>query len=197
MLTKLEGEDYIIAKSKFDKFPMRMNKDDLDFYLEKMENCLEEIGDTMMKLYNSEDKSDNNIYNVMNSCLLQHFEEGRNFLLGDIISEFISLRMKLESDDDITPPENLLTLEDIGYKNKAWWYEGCYEKMIEDSRQKEVVEEIWLNHRKPQRRLRTIIWELTDRHTRTSKEITYEELPIDEKLGKIISNTCDGIEADD
>lgn len=197
MLTKLEGENYILATDKYDKYPTIVNKDKLDYWLEKMEDYLESIGDAMIRLHDSEDENDHAVYNILNSCMYDKFDDGRNYQLGDMIGDIISLRVNLESDDDITPVEDLWTLEDEGYSRHPGWEDKYYEKMIENSEEREVVEEIWLDHRKPMRRLRTTIWEQTDRYTKSSKDIRYDDLPIDENLAKIIDNTINRTKAND
>lgn len=190
MLTKLEGENYILATDKYDKYPTIVNKDKLDYWLEKMEDYLESIGDAMIRLHDSEDEDDHAVYDILNMCMYDDFADGRNYKLGDMIGDIISLRANLESDDDIAPIEDLWTLEDEGYYHH--WGDKCYEKVIENSEEKEVVEEIWLDHRKPRRRLRTTIWEQIDKNGKHSKDIRYEDLPIDEKLAKTINNTLNG-----
>lgn len=198
MLTKLEGENYILATDKYDRYPTVVNKDKLDYWLAKMEDYLESIGDAMIRLYDSEDEDDNAVYHILNSCMYDKFEDGRNYQLGDMIGDIISLRANLESDDDITPVEDLWTLEDEGYSHYfGWGGKYYYQKVIEDSKEREVVEEIWLDHRKPRRRLRTTIWEQIDGNGKSSEDIRYEDLPIDENLAKIIDNTINRTKAND
>ena len=187
MLTKRNGENYIIAQEKNDKYPIEINQKVMDESLKTLQDALVTIADLMQGLYND---GHYNLYHLFNDHIFaEEFDSGDNWGLNDSISFLKELEYKLTTDDEITPFEELETLEDRGYKShpadKRW-----YERIIEDSDKREVVDEIcWdLSHRNPLRRRRTIIWEKTD-YGRKSKTIEYEKLPIDNSLMKCIRNT--------
>ena len=188
MLTKRDGENYIIAQDKNDKYPIEINQKVMDESLKTLQDALITIADVMQDLY-----SDGyyNLYHLFNDHIFaEEFDSGDNWGLNDSISFLKELKYKLTTDDEITPYEELETLEDRGYKLYHPYDKNWYEKILVDSDEKEVADEIsWDKGRHIlHRRLRTIVWEKTD-YGRTSKSIDYEELPIDDSLMKCIRNT--------
>lgn len=106
-------------------------------------------------------------------------------IFSDMAIRFGRLQKALKSsDDEIPPPEDRLTLEEIGFVEVR---PGFYENVINDTEEAEVVQEVQFGD-KVLFRLRTTIWEPTD-FGKTSKEISYTNLPLTEAMEKIINNT--------
>lgn len=108
-------------------------------------------------------------------------------VLNEISEEIRTLLERLQNGKDKIPtPEDLMVLADIGFK-KEWGTDHFYEKVLEDTEEKTVVEELQIKGT-PLYRKRTIIW-TPIKGGRESKEIIYEDLKLDKTLRKIIKNT--------
>ena len=127
------------------------------------------------------------LYLIKESFFDSDISEGHSWRLDHAKRTCDDLIQELaENDDDIREELYYTTLKDLGFEpdfhaNFRW------EKVVEDTNEKEVVEEVvFLNkilHRK-----RTIIWKEIE-HGKSSKEIIYESLKVDKRLRTIVENT--------
>ena len=183
MKSKVEGRNYAILADWMDK-PVRINKKEMDTALKKINRALTDLNEVFESIYQNND----DLYNILRE-FLSHLEvsEGSSWRLEtakEISDEMI--KELAENDDDIKDELYYTTLKDLGFKqdyaeNYRW------EKIIEDTDEKEVVEEVLFLDRVIYRR-RTTIWEKTS-WGKSSKEINYETIRLTNKMKMICENT--------
>ena len=183
MKSKVEGRNYAILADWMDK-PVRINKKEMDTALKKINRALTDLNEVFESIYQNND----DLYNILRE-FLSHLEvsEGSSWRLEtakEISDEMI--KELAENDDDIKDELYYTTLKDLGFKqdyaeNYRW------EKIIEDTDEKEVVEEVLFLDRVIYRR-RTTIWEKTS-WGKSSKEIKYETIRLTNKMKMICENT--------
>ena len=190
MLSRQDNGVYTIAEDEYDKYPVVVNKELMDNSIQGLLSDFQTLLDTIKKLYDEHE----DVYHVLihNSYSLENslkIDEGTSRVLDCIIDELSSLKLKLDTYQDyIKTKDELWTLEDEGFRC-SYCSDGFlqYEKVIEDTDEREIVEEI-LTTSPILYRKRTIEWELTS-HGKHSKSITYEDLPLTTELKQYISNT--------
>lgn len=191
MLSKTQNDLYIVAGDKYDKYPYEVPKDIMDEYLDKIYMDVKNLQDDLLHLYEICPEA---FYLLKRNCWEldnQDSDEGKFYIFRSILRDIEDLKEILTHEDEITPKEDLLTLEDIGYKPFYGGKEGFYEKMLSETFEQEICEEVFLNvDGKPLHRKRTIDFEKTD-YGKSSTNITYEELPIDDELRKVIESTIE------
>ena len=184
MKTRLEGKNYIIADSEYDKYRYVVDKETLNKTLDEIKQTFCLLQDKFKQIYDKDYDAYRTILSSNWELEKFDFDEGRSWVLNSIIENITLFQEQLSTDDDIKPIEELWTLEDEGFHTHD---DKLFEKTIEDSEEKEVVEEVWAIET-PIHRLRTIYWEKVP-HGRHSRQIVYKDLPIDKKLNKYISNS--------
>ena len=184
MKSRIDGRNYAIMTDEMDK-PIRINKKATDASLNKINKALTNLTDALKEVY--EENLD--LYELLQDRFswIELSDSGRSWRLSDVKDECDSLIQELaENDDDVCEDEYYETLRDLGfrqdYAEKYFW-----EKILEDTKEKEVVEEV-LFLDKPVYRKRTTIWEKTN-YGRSSKDIIYEDMKINKKMKMIIENT--------
>ena len=184
MKSRIEGRKYAIMTDEMDK-PVRINKKATDISLKKISKALADLTDAFKDVYEENIDLYELLQNRFTGVELSDF--GRCWRLSDVQDECEMLIKELaENDDDIREDEYYITLRDLGFR-QDYAADYRWEKMIEDTDKKEVVEEVvFLN--KIIYRKRTIIWEKKD-YGRGSKEIIYEDLKVTKKMKTIIENT--------
>ena len=189
MLSKIEGKNYVIADDD-GRNRIKINRNKTKESILRITKSIEQIGQKMRELY--EKKPD--LYYLLNQEVFERysldFEEGSCWRIDGVKRELEELLNELETnDDEILPKEQIAMLRDLGYK-KFFGHMQAWEKVLEDTEEREVVEEILLfdDKREPLRRIRTIMWEKTD-YGKSSKSIKYKKLPIGKKLMQAIKNT--------
>lgn len=188
MKSKRVGHDYMILYDE-NRLPIRVNKRRTDKALKDLKCGFNKIRETLEDLYKSRDYE--TYYFVIRHVLDDYtlpIEEGKSWHINYAIDSISSVQETLATDDDIPPEEDVVTLRDIGYKDN-YHQHRIWEKVIEDSKEKEVIDEIqFLIDKTPLRRMRTTLWEYRP-GVKASKEIKYRKLPIGKKLAKICENT--------
>ena len=170
-----------------DRLPLEVSKSKVDRALKKLQRCLQELN-AEVKFLNKEEE-----YEVLHILVRMMDEKHCNIIeddwtLKNAENAVERIREELMSDDDVPEIEDVMVLSDEGFKqdisdNRLW------QKVLEDTEEKEVVEEVYLKsdgeilHRK-----RTIYWTLTD-YGRSSRNIKYIDVPTGKHLEKIIENT--------
>ena len=182
MKSKVEGRNYAILADWMEK-PVRINKKEMDSALKKINRALTDLNEVFESIYQNND----DLYNVLRE-FLSHLEvsEGSSWRLEtakEISDEMI--KELVENDDDIKDELYYTTLKDLGFK-QDYAVDYRWEKIIEDTDEKEVVEVIFLN--KIIYRKRTTIWEKAP-YGRSSKEINYETIRLTNKMKMICENT--------
>lgn len=190
MSKKLKGKYRIITDD--DRFPIELNMKRTDETLSEMKVVLAKFNLLLKKTH----EEDPDLYGVIvrqvfpysgidvddgSALVLKYLEDS----VGDLI------RFLKTHDDDVKKRDELETLEDIGYKRPIETSNiDVWEKMIEDCDDREVVDELLFNNtsKKVFHRLRTIEWERT--HCgKSSRSISYSDLPIGKDLRRVIKNT--------
>ena len=190
MLINEKGNNYIIADDE-GRNQTKLNKKKTDAAVKKLGDAFSTISQTMQKLYEEDTELYYFIISRINDSL--DFDEGKSWKLNDILFDLRATDAALKTQrDEIPDPENIMTLEDYGFKaDRVDIRRGdttVYEKRISDNDDTEVVEEIVVFKDGAIRRLRTIEWEKTD-YGKSSKKIKYKQLNLSKKLEKAIENS--------
>lgn len=190
MLINEKGNNYIIADDE-GRNQTKLNKKKTDAAVKKLGDAFSTISQTMQKLYDEDTELYYFIISRINDSL--DFDEGKSWKLNDILFDLRATDAALKTQrDEIPDPENIMTLEDYGFKaDRVDIRRGdttVYEKRISDNDDTEVVEEIVVFKDGAIRRLRTIEWEKTD-YGKSSKKIKYKQLNLSKKLEKAIENS--------
>lgn len=194
MLSKKEGRNYVIL-DEGQKFPVKLNKKATDTLLENLASSLKNVSDILRTIY----QTNYDLYDLVNrnifyrACL--DVDEGDNWNIRYASDECKELLEQLQlHQDEIPAEEELVTLDDLGYRADIC---SCnfWEKIIEDTEEQEVVEEVvWDAEYNWRHRLRTTIWEKTD-YGKHSKSITYKTLRTTKYLKCAIENTIRDVKA--
>lgn len=188
MRSKKIGDKYRIH-CDFSRFPKEVGIKETEEVLKKTEKSINDFYHSLKEIRDEHQE----VYDILLSLIA---EKCSMFLcdeesLLDLKKYLEEIQKELENnDDEVLSEEELINLRDKEFK-RIFGYEAVslWEKVLEDTDEREVVEEISIrdgqiyNHRK-----RTTEWEKTE-YGRTSKEIIYEDLPIDEELRKLARNT--------
>lgn len=196
MKSRKQGRNYIVQFNE-DEAPEKFNRKLVDTTYSECAKLLRKLA----RVIKDADEKDC----VLAGFLLNHFNEnsysfrydsdpgGWFYGLIETAKSIEAVYQTLqEHDDEIREPEDFITLADLGFRQfvaSRSLTEGLlYEKVREDTKEKEVVEEIYCNKTKIMRRLRTTIWEEVP-HGRHSKSINYRKLRMGKKLLQATENT--------
>ena len=188
MKSKIERNYYRILLPD-DRKPDRLGRKKTDAVLKKLSSSLQNVADIMDDLYNNNYPLYRLVCSEAFSDACIEFDDGKNWKLDWLISGLHKLQDTLSThDDDIRPDPEYVTMYDLGFKNE--YRDGTFwEKVIEESDEKSVVEEVQTQVSPPLRRLRTTIWEKTD-YGKSSKSITYKKLSLTKEIRKAAENTA-------
>lgn len=168
--------------------PEEVPQGETDEAIARLGDSLQAFRDALADIHSRHDALDDIVVNLMSSACLD-YDDGREWHLDCLADGIERLQEELaECDDDIPSYEDSETVLDAGYSPEMYGDNGIYTKVLEDSYEKEVVEEVVLRGKEPFHRVRTTIWEPVP-GGRHSKEIRYEDLPIDERMARLIRNT--------
>lgn len=185
-IMKVDGNYRILADGEH--LPDEVPQDETDMLLDDLMTSLQGVANALREIHRH-DVVDDMVADLMAGSNLD-YDDGREWHLDCLIGELERLQDDLaKGDDDIPSYEDSETVLDAGYRTE--WYgcdNGIYTKVLEDTDEREVVEEVILTLDEPVYRRRTITWEAvaSGRH---SKDITYDDLPIDERMARLIRNT--------
>lgn len=169
----------------YDHIPIEMDKYLVDKNIEEILESLKAINAKIEKLYDYDYEIYDLIFNHTYDSL--DISDGKSWKVKALIDDIEDLKKKLDNNaDDIKEPEQCVTLEDLGFNLSFTSNKNLWEKTLEDTDEKEIVEEILLLD-SPIRRTREVLWEKTD-YGRHSKEINYTELPMTKELTIAINN---------
>ena len=183
MKSQIRGRNYIIQYDG-EKYYSKVNKRKLDRSLRRVIDAL--------KVLNSELAYRNDVSDlIMEEIFCDYAYDDFSYRQDRIkiaLEYAIELKEQLETqDDEIPEPEEVTFLEDIGFKHLPFVQKGYWTKLIEDTEDREVIEELWLSE-KPVRRKRIIDYKKTE-FGKSSANIAYKDLSIGKKLMKVIKNT--------
>ena len=200
MLSRKEGRNYVILRQG-EKILSKVNKKRTDTKLEKLQSALKTIKNELQDAY------DNNpeLYHLVQEEVFSRCESSYRGLydgsigwIEDAIYSISELKEDLAEDDEIPKEEDIVTLRELGYTKASFSNPNLefWEKILEDTEEKEVTEEIIYSSRTPAkrpdagpvRRIRTTLWEKMA-YGKASTSITYKKLRIGKKLMKTIENT--------
>ena len=184
MLSRVEGKKYIILVDEESRFPEKIGKTRTDRLLSFLRRHMQAVVDEMEKI----ERLDPALYRLVTDRVF-----GANGYVPDDhtyfrsrIDNIDSLVEQLKSDDEIPKEEEVILPEDFGFRQDIS-EKGYYTKILEDTDEREVVEEIIARPGLVLRRVRTIEWEKTD-YGRSSKSIAYRKKPIGKRLMRAIEN---------
>ena len=182
MKSKVEGRNYIVQFDG-DDFSSKLNKRKTDKILKTLADSLKKISDCLQ----TEVKEDMDIYDFIRVLFYDdNFDEGTvKALLSDVN---YAQEVLATHNDTIEDRMSVIGLENLGYKPLHWMSRPFFEKVLEDTNEKEVTEEIQCYNGTMLRRLRITLWE-TKPGVRSSKSIRYRKLKIGKKLLRCIQNS--------
>lgn len=195
MLSRKEGRNYVILNQD-SEMPVKINRNKLDKKLNRLKKALSAVQKELADAYDE----DSSLYMILRDEVFDGYSteglyDGKSGWIDDVLYRISSVQETLAGEDDEIPDkEDMITLDSLGYRNMYLQEARFWEKVIEDTEEKEVTEEIILADRtknpdaEPVRRIRTTLWEKTE-YGRASTSITYKKLRIGKKLMKAIENT--------
>lgn len=183
MKSKVEGRNYVVQFDG-DDFSTKLNKRKTDKVLRTLSDSLQKIMDCLQNDVNT----DVDLYDFVRVLFFDNNfdEEVLKVLLSDVncAKEILATH-----NDEIVEEKDVLNLEKLGYKPLRWMARPFYEKLLEDTNEKEVTEEIQCYNGTILRRLRITLWE-TKPGVRSSKSIRYRRLKVGKKLLHAIQNSA-------
>lgn len=169
----------------YDHIPIELDKYLVDKNIEEILESLKAINAKIEKLYNYDYEIYDLIFNHIYDSL--DVSDGKSWRIKTLIDDIEDLKKKLDNNDDnIKEPKQCVTLEDLGFNLSFTSDKTLWEKILEDTDEKEIIEEVLILDN-PIRRKRETTWEKTD-YGKHSKEIIYTELPMTEELIIAINN---------
>ena len=182
----VKGYNYLIQTDN-DRHTIKINKKRTDRTLKRISDSLKIIRQEVKNAYDH----DPSLYYLLDYLFGDtriEVRDGECIFLDNTLEDMTKLQDVLETHDDvILVTGEYETLLDLGYKFNAA-YGKIYEKTIEDTEEREIVDEILITEEGPLRRIRIIEWEVSE-YSRSSKSIKYRKLPIGKKLKRAIDNT--------
>ena len=184
MLSKIEGKNYVILTDVDSRYPEKVNKARTDRLLASLRRHMQAIADEMARV----EEKDPTLYHLVSDWIFNDYRytSDEDAFFRSLVEDIDALMEQLESDDVIPEVEDVALPEDFGYRREII-EKGYYTKTLEDTDEREVIEEIIARPELILRRIRTIEWEKTD-YGKSSKSIKYMKKPIGKKLMKAIEN---------
>ncbi len=167
--------------------PVEIPQEELNGYLNKLSEAVNTFRCFLSDSYEGDETKYEVLKEIMNrSCV--DYQDGKNWKLEDINYEVEQMLQYLETTKDAIPSfEESETIQDYGF-HEEWRGSGVFEKKLENTDEREVVEELLLHGDEFMHRKRTIVWEQTE-YGKSSKEIIYEDLPLDDNLLRLLNNS--------
>ena len=189
--SKIQGHNYIVQESPQD-LSEKLNRRHTDAALEQIVKDAKSLRGIMLYLHDQ----DYAVYEFMRKYIFSgywrglEFEDGKSYLLDTIIEEAQGvLRSLHERSDEIVPQEKIITLIDLGFQADYASRGKRYEKVLEDTDEREVVEEVLLcKEGEVLHRKRTTIW-TKQTWGKSSSSIRYRNVPTSKKLFFAIHTT--------
>lgn len=185
MASRIQGKNYLIwnEDSEYGE-PIKVNKNKLDKSIQK-------IGGLYAKLAKELDSLRDSNYDAWSII-----DDATPYLDGTDAYRYClrsaeglqELYDQLQQGNDELPPEHIPSLHELGFRKDYCTRDEIvrYEKVLEDTDEQEIVEEVIIEGKSVRRRKRTIIWE-PDENGKHSKKITYKTLPVTKAILKAVS----------
>ncbi len=189
MKSKIEGRNYVVLPDG-ERFPLKLNRKRTDKVLFETKIALERIQVLMKSLYSY----DYDLYSFFVKEVYRYsnfnFDEGQDWNLDMLVEALNDIHERLlVSSDEIKPAEEMELLEDLGYVRVSFSKNHViYEKIMEDTSEKEVTEEIQFVDGKMFRRIRTVYWDCGSGY-KSSKKITYKKIGKTKRLMNALMNS--------
>ena len=187
MKSTVNGNFYIICGEDC-RYPEKFPRKKTDTNLEKLHSLLKSV----KTLFNKISDETPELRDLLNECVLYGPMEldydGNNSMIDTVLYDLERLQNDLKNNRDEIPlkREDWITLEDIGYKPIISCCDHImYEKELESTNEKQVVEEIQYYNNTIFYRKRTTYWKISP-GCKESTKIDYEKLRLTAKLKKII-----------
>lgn len=185
-IMRVDGKYRILADGSH--LPEEIPQEEANEALSRLGAALQALRDALSDIHRGSGALGDVVAEAMESACLD-YDDGRERHLDCLTDAVEAIRERLaECDDDIPSYEDSETVLDAGYRAETYGHNAIYVRVIEDSDEREVVEEVVLRDDGVLHRMRTTIWEEVP-GGRHSKEIRYEDLPLDERLGRLARNT--------
>lgn len=187
MLSKVDGDEYLFTDNG-GRFPFRIEKDKVDSVIESLKYDLQHFNDTMKELY--EEKY--NLYALITDELFfsdDDWYDGESYKIKAMENDLKYFQDFLAEDNDIPEYEDIVVLEDLGFEKRVYGPEGVWVKMVQDSEEKEVTEEVWPYNEPPMYRKCSVLWKRIGPGHKQSEKISYDDLEITDELANAIKNT--------
>ena len=180
----IKGKNYLVWE-KDSSHITKVNKKKTDKVVSNCIKALSYLADTLEEL----EQSDRELWYLISDESPCYNEYEFIDLCNRYSTNLMGLLIGLKTNNDKIP-ETHITLEDLGYKKMPFGREEytIYEKIIEDTDEKEVVEEIVLTDDDIRRRKRVTFWEKNN-HGKQSTSIKYTSLKLTKKIIEAIENT--------
>ena len=193
MKSKVQGRNYLIQNC--DEAPAKWNKKKTDKILATAHKALQQF---LKCLQEADNISDDLVFTLYGQLVTPHVYDidydGMVSRLSWAIEGIKDLQEQLAQDDELTPPVDHTTLDELGFRSfGGGFYKGTalFERTIEDTGEKEITEEIvFLEDGTIKHRQRTTIWKQV-LHGRSSESIKYEPLRMTKKLKTAALNTLE------
>ncbi len=187
MKSKIDKRSYVVLLDE-ERFPLKLNRKRTDKALLELSADFGKISNIMKTAYNT----DYNLYvflrDILSDSSTFDFDEGRDWRLEEIFKSIEQTHKELLTNhDEIKSEEEVLTMEDLGFRSFSF-RPIMYEKLIDDTDEKEVTEEVFEWEGKLRHRFRTTIWEKVS-YGKSSKEIKYKEARITKRLATAYANS--------
>lgn len=160
MNSKIVGRNYAFWNPG-DKTPEKLNKSKTDKSLERLSKAFATIEEELQSVYYGNEGLYNILASYFDNAGMEMDDEKASWRLRHVHDSIDELKASLaEHDDELPDEERLLELSDFGFKPGRFSHRehDYYMKVLEDTDEKEVVEEI-IVRKDPIRRVRTTIWE--------------------------------------
>ena len=170
-----------------DHLPEEISQKEMDKALSDLKKAVMHVSTILSDIHARCDVINSIVTEIMNNSCLDYIF-GEEWHLKQLVNEIESVQEQIHEGSDVVPSyEEAETIEDAGFR-ESWHNSEIFEKVLEDTEEREVVEEIVLKYDPPLYRKRTTIWEPI-KGGRHSKEIKYEDLPLNERIERLIRNT--------
>ena len=179
----------MMKKNINDKYRVLLDSERLPFEVdkEKTDQVVSNLINALSQVCAEHRELDSNEFDGLSRMIRDYDSQADLYHFVLTLDALESLQADLKKEDvEVPAADDLKILSDEGFKQDRV-DDNLWTKILEDTEEKEVVEEVYLGM-KPIRRKRTILWDVT-RHGKASRRIEYKDIPIDEHLKKLIHNT--------
>ena len=170
-----------------ERLPVEIDQTVVDEQIARLKNAADALQTILQEIYDG----DNTIYSIVSSVMSSScvdYHDGKVWHLDNLVYELEQLQKQLEANEDVVPSyEEVETIFDHGFRD-CWINSNIYGKVLEDTDEREVVEEVFFHNGELVHRKRTTNWEMHG-YSKSSTSIVYEDLPVDDNFLRIVMNS--------